>query len=240
MLPDQGGNVSSTTAFMSPNLIAWRQLYLNKAKLKAVSRTSALLSGFAMIGMVEINLDKEVDGTILMFYAINTTLLIAVHLLALMISTCILPNIESVSATMSSVKDSPHQSMNVHIQMAWAFSTVLGILLFFFEVALLCWVKLQPLDRRDCFYSTTMSITPLNLDTSSYSPSEMTTSIKTTNCGHKGRNAAIASTCIVVPAAIAFLWFACHFYRRLADHKFDRTNRNMVELENIHSGLQDV
>ena len=57
--------------------------------------------------MVEIQLDLrpgETSQVLLVIYAINTTLLVAVHLLALMIGTCILPNIESVSATMSSIK----------------------------------------------------------------------------------------------------------------------------------------
>ena len=92
--------------------------------------------------------------------------------------------------------------MHRHIQIAWFFSTVLGILLFFVEVALLSWVKFTPLKN--------------------------------------GRNSAIASTCVVLPAAIAFLAFACHFYRKLADHKWARTNRNLEELEHIHSGLQNV
>jgi len=54
--------------------------------------------------MVEVSINEDINGVLLIVYAINTTLLVAVHLLALMISTCILPNIESVSATMSSIQ----------------------------------------------------------------------------------------------------------------------------------------
>lgn len=53
--------------------------------------------------MVELSLNSDIDGSLLMVYAINTTLLVAVHLLALMISTCILPNIEAVGSTMSAI-----------------------------------------------------------------------------------------------------------------------------------------
>ena len=119
------------------------RLRLSKSKLKAVTRTSALFSGFAMVAMVELGLDysKEsisntgdnsdiystiipflVNGTsvnttqeilqkideyesvndkvpqsVLILYALVTSLLIGCNMLALMISTCILPQIEALS-----------------------------------------------------------------------------------------------------------------------------------------------
>lgn len=113
------------------------RLKLSKSKLKAVTRTSALLSGFAMVAMVELGLDYSsladetqadevtfdslVDSSnlssnfttrqtihdrhakfvipqiVLIVYALVTCLLVGVHMLALMISTCILPQIEALS-----------------------------------------------------------------------------------------------------------------------------------------------
>uniref|UniRef100_A0AAZ3PAZ6 Calcium release-activated calcium channel protein 1 n=2 Tax=Oncorhynchus TaxID=8016 RepID=A0AAZ3PAZ6_ONCTS len=191
--------------------LSWRKLYLSRAKLKASSRTSALLSGFAMVAMVEVQLDTSYPyppGLLIAFSAC-TTVLVAVHLFALMVSTCILPNIEAVSNVhnLNSVKESPHERMHHHIELAWAFSTVIGTLLFLAEVVLLCWVKFLP-------------IRPKN-----HNPNNGTISA--------GVAAAITSTSIMVPFGLIFIVFAVHFYRSLVSHKTDRQFQELEELSNL-------
>lgn len=62
-------------------------------------------------------------------FAVCTTVLVAVHIFALMISTYILPNIEAIAKLeiCEMVDESPHERMRGFIELAWAFSTVLGM-----------------------------------------------------------------------------------------------------------------
>jgi len=93
--------------------------------------------------MVELETDDEkVPKLTLVLFALCTTLLVAVHILALMISTCILPNLDAISNLHdpSLVHQSPHERFHWCIEVAWIFSTLFGMLLFLIEVAMLCWV----------------------------------------------------------------------------------------------------
>ncbi|XP_030639047.1 calcium release-activated calcium channel protein 1 [Chanos chanos] len=201
--------------------LSWRKLYLSRAKLKATSRTSALLSGFAMVAMVEAQLepDFEYPSGLLIAFSACTTVLVAVHLFALMISTCILPNLEAVSNVhnLNSVRESPHERMHRYIELAWAFSTVIGTLLFVAEVLLICWVKFLPLKKQKPTHATETppSSTP---EPPRYSP---------------GEEAIIASFAIMIPFGLVFIMFAVHFYRSLVSHKTDRQFRELEELSNI-------
>lgn len=214
----------------SVQALSWRKLYLSRAKLKASSRTSALLSGFAMVAMVEVQLEMHYSypRVLLIAFSVCTTVLVAVHLFALLISTCILPNVEAVSNihNLNSVSESPHERMHHYIELAWGFSTALGILLFLAEVVLLCWIKFLPVESKK-----PGATPPPPPDTTQYS----------------GWQAALASTIIMVPVGVIFVLFTIHFYRSLVRHKTERHHQEIEELHKIkiqldghERGLQHV
>ncbi|CAJ0578441.1 unnamed protein product, partial [Mesorhabditis spiculigera] len=130
---------------------------LSKAQLKASSRISALLAGFAMVALVELQYDETISHGLLVVLGVVTTLLVSVHLLALMMSTCILPYMEASGAT----KDSPHQRLKFFVDLAWLFSTCIGLLLFLIEIGVIFFVKFVSVKYNTAAYITTALLVPV-------------------------------------------------------------------------------
>lgn len=181
---------------------------------------------------VQLEVHFSYPRVLLIAFSVCTTILVAVHLFALLISTCILPNVEAVSNihNLNSVSESPHERMHYYIELAWGFSTALGILLFLAEVVLLCWIKFLPVESKR---QSPTAATPLDITT----PSQP----------NPGWQAALASTIIMVPVGVIFVVFTIHFYRSLVRHKTERHHQEIEELHKIkvqldghERGLQNV
>lgn len=122
---------------------------------------------FLQVAMVELQINEptNVPEWLFIMFSVCTTVLVAVHIFALMISTYLLPNIDAVSKLQSTklVIESPHERMRGFVELAWAFSTVLGLFLFLVEVAILCWVKFWDFSFRAAMAATIIVIPVLIL-----------------------------------------------------------------------------
>ncbi|VDM96024.1 unnamed protein product [Thelazia callipaeda] len=130
---------------------------LSRAQLKASSRTSALLAGFAMVALVELQYDQATPPYLLIIFGVVTTLLVSVHLLALMMSTCILPYMEANGCT----QDSPHIRLKFYIDLSWLFSTCVGLMLFLIEIGVIFFVKFYSVNYITAAYVTTVMLIPI-------------------------------------------------------------------------------
>ena len=200
------------------------------------------------VAMVEVELDMKYDypRPLLVAFSVCTTVLVAVHLFALLISTCILPNVEAVSNihNLNSVSESPHVRMHVYIELAWGFSTALGILLFLAEVVLLCWMKFLPVDavrpsqEELAKAAVELALAAVNCsrvpDPGGGGPgATAATTTASRAADASGWHAALASTIIMVPVGVIFMVFAVHFYRSLVRHKTERHHQEIEELHKI-------
>ncbi|CAB3401980.1 unnamed protein product [Caenorhabditis bovis] len=132
---------------------------LSKAQLKASSRTSALLAGFAMVCLVELQYEENTPKHLFIILGVVTSLLVSVHLLALMMSTCILPYMEATGCT----QDSPHIRLKFYIDLSWLFSTCVGLLLFLVEIGVIFYVKFDAVGYPTAGYITTAILVPVGV-----------------------------------------------------------------------------
>ncbi|CAJ0578574.1 unnamed protein product, partial [Mesorhabditis spiculigera] len=130
---------------------------LSRAQLKSSSNTSALIVGFAMVALVELHYDEQTPKALLIVLGVVTTLLVSVHLLALMMSTCILPYMEATGAT----QDSPHLQLSFFIKLSWLFSTCIGLILFLVEIGVICYIKFTNIHFPLAAYITTAMMIPV-------------------------------------------------------------------------------
>ncbi|XP_015787938.1 calcium release-activated calcium channel protein 1 [Tetranychus urticae] len=197
------------------NAIPWKRIQLKRSKLKSSVKTSSMLAGFAIVAMVEVSFQNEPDNPVppylLMIFGINSITLVSVHMLALMISICILPSLDEICEANSFGKinpnSSPAEELSIFIEIAWILSNVVGLLLFLIECVICCWLK---------FWENG-------------SPR-----------GEPGKHVAFAATILFLPILVTFVFFANHFYRSLVKYNLQRSTFQLKEVENLALGLRTV
>lgn len=103
------------------------------------------------MAIVELSLDSYIENNtsdgIIICYAIVSCILVGIHLLALLMSMCILPELKSVirqsDVWINNENSKPLSSLNIYIEIAWVVSTGLGLFLFIIELCLIFWIKVS-------------------------------------------------------------------------------------------------
>ena len=94
---------------------------------------------------------RNAGDALLICYSIVSCLLVGVHLLALLMSMCILPELKSVlrhsDGWINHEKKQPLASLDICIEIAWVVSTGLGLFLFILELGLILWIKVSGYSR---------------------------------------------------------------------------------------------
>jgi len=138
----QGDNASLENADVNtPEFLNWRRLHLSKAKLSGIVEMAALMSGFSVVATVELQINDDANPILLTAFTITTALLVCTTMMAIMISTCILPHIEVVAKMKSKPNESPHDRMMWYIDLSWVLANSIAIFLFTLDVILLSWIK---------------------------------------------------------------------------------------------------
>lgn len=92
---------------------------------------------------MELQINDDANPILLTAFTVTTSLLVCTTMLAIMISTCILPHIQVVAeiSPLSKVNESPHDVMMWYIDLSWVLANTFSIFLFTLDVIILCWIK---------------------------------------------------------------------------------------------------
>jgi hypothetical protein len=96
------------------------------------------------VATVELQInDGDANPALLTAFVVTTALLVACSLMAVMISTCILPHVEAVAkmSQISEVSLSPHENMVNLIDISWVMANTASLFFFTLDVILMCWIK---------------------------------------------------------------------------------------------------
>ena len=126
------------------------EIMIAKQKATLVSNVSALITGFTIVALVELNVPDEVPDVLTATYSLLSSALIVIHLFATLVAVCILPSIElMLHQLLEATPDEAHQvreqyrQYRFYVSLAWTCSMAIGVLLFLAELIVIVWVKLS-------------------------------------------------------------------------------------------------
>jgi hypothetical protein len=95
------------------------------------------------VATVELQINDDAHPILLTAFTVTTSLLVTSAMMAISISTCILPHIQVVAKMSPHCKpnESPHDSMMRYIDLSWVLANTVSIFLFTLDVILLSWIK---------------------------------------------------------------------------------------------------
>ena len=177
---------------------------------------------------MDIDLVNSIPFGLMVFFIVNTTLLVSMHMIALLISTWILPHLASASMVEQQIsalealkkqhtdcskkKNWPLKTLTRYINLAWSCSTVLGIFLFITELIAIVWVKFYNFGQPGITGSSGTSMTD-------------------------GRLLALITTLLLLPVLIALFYLSCNFYFRLVLFRSEMQERAIDELNALADNL---
>lgn len=98
--------------------------------------------------MVEVELEDRHANGLLIPFAVFTSILIFVHLLALMLATYMLPELDALASVPNTqlTRRPGNIAKGMCVKMTWFLSHALGIILFLVQFVLLAFVKFYPIN----------------------------------------------------------------------------------------------
>jgi calcium release-activated calcium channel protein 1 len=105
-----------------------------------------------------------------------------------------------------------------YIEIAWAFSTLIGLVLFLLEIAILCWVKFYDLSEAAA-WSACIVLIP----------------VMVVFVGELNNPSCSSMISLVLFSVLAF---AIHFYRSLMSHKYEVSASGIRELEMLREQIE--
>ncbi|XP_021966293.2 calcium release-activated calcium channel protein 1 isoform X2 [Folsomia candida] len=139
-----GGGGGDQEVVHTAEYLSWRKLHLAKSKLSNVCEMASFMAGFAVVATVELQInDEDANPALLVAFVVTTALLVGTSMMAIMISTCLLPHIQAVAkmSLISQVGQSPHERMAHLVDLSWVMANTASLFFFTLDVILLCWIK---------------------------------------------------------------------------------------------------